>query len=265
MKKWVIGCLIVLVLLGVGGMVGTYFVYRWGKGKVDSYVTSVKQFGDVAKIEAQVSNKASFAAPANGELTTDQVDRFMKVQEGLETKMGARLKELDTKYQSMSKANGGNASLTETFGAISDLGSLIVEAKQTQFLREQEQIRQAELRRQREAEEARRRAEWEAEQDRLRAAAPLDEPAPVMQAAPPPPPPAAEPERTMIRGDYGAAVSGQKVWFHQIEDFEVAFMAVSNNEKVREAIDKAIANMVRGGVREIAGVRIWSDIKASNR
>jgi len=132
MKKWVIGCLIVLVLLGVGGVVGTYFVYRWGKGKVDSYVTSVKQFGDVAKIEEQVSNKSSFTAPANGELTTDQVDRFMKVQEGLETKMGARLKELDTKYQALSKSNGGNASITEAFGAISDLGSLIVEAKHTQ-------------------------------------------------------------------------------------------------------------------------------------
>ena len=56
----------------------------------------------------------------------------MKVQEGLETKMGARLKELDTKYQTLSKSNGGNASITEAFGAISDLGSLIVEAKHTQ-------------------------------------------------------------------------------------------------------------------------------------
>lgn len=140
-----------------------------------------------------------------------------------------------------------------------------VEGRQTQFLREEEAKRQAEIRRQREAEEARRRAEWEAEQARIAEQAPVDEPAPVMEAAPPPPPPVAEPERQIIRGDYGAAVSGTKAWFHQIEDFEIAFMAVSNNEKVREAIDKAISNMVRGGVREIAGVRIWSDIKASNR
>lgn len=141
----------------------------------------------------------------------------------------------------------------------------VVEGKQTQFLREEEAKRQAEFRRQREAEEARRRAEWEAEQARLRAVAPADEPAPIVEAAPPPPPPAPEPERTMIRGDFGAAVSAQKAWFSQVEDYEVAFMAVSNNEKVREAIDKAIANMVRGGVREIAGVRVWSDVKVSNR
>ena len=136
-----------------------------------------------------------------------------------------------------------------------------VEAKQTQFLREQEAIRQAELRRQREAEEARRREEEERVAAQ-RAANP--EVAPV-EIAPPPPPPAPEPERQIIRGDYGATVSGQKVWVSQVEDYEVAFIAVANNSKVREAIDTAIKAMVRGGVHEIPGVRIWSDVKASNR
>jgi len=82
-----------------------------------------------------------------------------------------------------------------------------------------------------------------------------------------PPLPAVEPERDIIRGDFGAAVSGQKIWLSQVTDYEVAFIAggLAKNEKVREAIDKAIANQVRGGVREIEGVRVWSDIKASNR
>ena len=62
-----------------------------------------------------------------------------------------------------------------------------------------------------------------------------------------------------------ASVSGQKVWVSQVEDYEVAFIAVANNSKVREAIDTAIKAMVRGGVHEIPGVRIWSDVKASNR
>jgi sRNA-binding protein len=132
-----------------------------------------------------------------------------------------------------------------------------VEARQTQFLREQEAIRQAELRRQREEEEARRREEA----DRL-ASEQASNAAPVEDA---PPPPAPEPERQVIRGDYGATVSGQKIWLSQVEDYEVAFIAVANNSKVREAIDTAIKAMVRGGVHEIPGVRIWSDVKASNR
>lgn len=132
-----------------------------------------------------------------------------------------------------------------------------VEAKQSTYLREQEAIRAAEARRQREAYEARRRED----EERARAAMDVDaaeavfgEPTPVM-----------EPERQVIRGDYGAAVSGTKVWLSQVTDYEVAFIAVANNAKVREAIDTAIKALVRGGVREIDGVRIWSDIKASNR
>ncbi len=149
-----------------------------------------------------------------------------------------------------------------------------VEAKQTQYLREEDAKRQAEIRRQREAEEARRRAEWEADQARLKAereaaaadAADAADAAPIVEAAPPPAPVfVAEPERQIIRGDYGAAVSGTKVWVSQVEDYEVAFIAVANNSKVREAIDTAIKAMVRGGVHEIPGVRIWSDVKASNR
>ena len=60
-------------------------------------------------------------------------------------------------------------------------------------------------------------------------------------------------------------MSGTRVWLSQVEDYELAFMAVANNSKVRDAIDTAIKNMVRGGVHEIPGVRIWSDVKASNR
>lgn len=134
-----------------------------------------------------------------------------------------------------------------------------VEAKQSTYLREQEAIRQAEVRRQREAEEARRREEAE----RARAVEATEErTAEPVEFDPPPP---IEPERTVIRGDYGAAVSGTKVWHSQVTDYEVAFISVANNAKVREAIDTAIKALVRGGVREIEGVRIWSDIKASNR
>jgi hypothetical protein len=128
MKKWVIGCLAVLLVVGIVGIGGMWYAVH----RVKEYAAGFTQFGDIPKIEQQVSNKASFAAPPNGELTADQVDRFMKVQDGLETKMGARLKELDAKYQALSKGNGGNASITETFSAIKDLGSLIVEAKHTQ-------------------------------------------------------------------------------------------------------------------------------------
>ncbi|WP_337846785.1 hypothetical protein [Sphingomonas sp.] len=166
-----------------------------------------------------------------------------------------------TKAPYLAAGRAVDSAKTELVGPL-NAAKAKVEAKQTQYLREVEAQRQAELRRQREAEEARRREEAErltAERARAEPAAVAPEPA----FAPPPPP--IEPERAVIRGDYGAAVSGQRVWLSQVEDYEVAFIAVSNNSKVREAIDTAIKAMVRGGVHEIPGVRIWSDVKASNR
>ena len=84
-------------------------------------------------------------------------------------------------------------------------------------------------------------------------------------AAPEPPAPEPVREPEPIRGDYGTAVSRRTVKKCQVEDYDVAYIHVSKNTKVREAIDKAIAAQVRSGVEEIPGVRIWDDVAVSNR
>lgn len=68
-----------------------------------------------------------------------------------------------------------------------------------------------------------------------------------------------------IEGDLGAKVIGKTVWRHEITDWSAAFGAVSANDKVRDAINKAISAMVKAGQREIAGVRIFEDIKTEVR
>lgn len=73
------------------------------------------------------------------------------------------------------------------------------------------------------------------------------------------------PKNEPIRSDAGATVSGRKEWQSEVTDYEVAFMAVSDDEKVREAIDKAVARRVKAGARKIEGVRIWEAIKAMAR
>jgi hypothetical protein len=133
-----------------------------------------------------------------------------------------------------------------------------VEGKQTQFLREEDARRQAEARRKWEAEQAQRRAEDEAR----RAAEPtalVTDPALIADL------PAPEPERQIIRGDFGAAVSGKKEFVATVRDYEVAFIAVADNVNVRAAIDKAVSALVRGGVRKIEGVDVIEQLKVSNR
>jgi hypothetical protein len=77
--------------------------------------------------------------------------------------------------------------------------------------------------------------------------------------------PAAAAASEPVRSDAGATVSGKQDWQSQVEDYTVAFMAVEDDEKVREAIDKAIARRVRAGSRKIEGVRIWPVAKANFR
>lgn len=76
----------------------------------------------------------------------------------------------------------------------------------------------------------------------------------------------AAPERAEpVRSDEGATVSGKQEWQSHVTDYQVAIFAVIDNAKVQEAIDKAIAALVRAGKREIDGVRIWPVAKANFR
>lgn len=98
----------------------------------------------------------------------------------------------------------------------------------------------------RQAEAAAREAEQRMEQNALAAAV-------------------ATPKNEPIRSDAGATVSGRKVWQSQVLDYEIAFIHVSDNPKVREAVEKAIAGLVKAGKRSIEGVRIWEAISAVSR
>jgi hypothetical protein len=129
MKKFAIGCLIVLALSTVVGLgAGYYFVYR----PLRHMASSMMQFKEVPDIEQRVENKAPFTPPADNELTQASVDRYMKVQDQLHARLGTRVKQLDEKYKALDKANNGHPSVTEAIGALGDLGSLIVEAKRAQ-------------------------------------------------------------------------------------------------------------------------------------
>lgn len=128
-----------------------------------------------------------------------------------------------------------------------------VRGKIDTYLREERAKADAERRRQ---EGAQREAARVAAEQRAAAEAagnPAPEPEPMPEPAP------VVTESAPIRGDYGSMASARTVWKHEITDITVAFMAVENNEKVREAIDKAIGGLIRSGVRKIEGVRIYED------
>jgi len=131
-----------------------------------------------------------------------------------------------------------------------------------------ERAAQAERERERAEAEA-RRAQQEAANDEERRAAEeraaqaADEAERAMSDAALAPSTQAAPEP--VRSDAGATVSGKYEWQSEVTDYTVAFVAVEDDPKVREAIDKAIARLVKAGKRSIEGVRIWPVAKANFR
>lgn len=130
-----------------------------------------------------------------------------------------------------------------------------VAQKEAERRAEEARIREQQRRQAEEA--AARQAEIEAaaqagDEEALAAAAPVAEPV----AAP-----IAEP----VRSDTGTSVSGRTTWNSRVDDYEIAFMQVSDDARVREAIDKAVAARVRAGTRKIEGVTIWPTTSAVSR
>lgn len=73
----------------------------------------------------------------------------------------------------------------------------------------------------------------------------------------------AEPET--VRGDYGAKVVRTTNWKHEIESVRKLPDSILTHEKVLEAINKVIAAQVRGGTREMKGVRIFAETATTIR
>jgi hypothetical protein len=129
MKKVLVGCVGVLVIGAIlGGVAGYYFVYRPAR----AFVTGLAKLQESPRLNAQIRNTRSFSPPSDGVLSEAMVQRYLRAQRALHDRMGARLKELDAKYEALNTASGGQPSITDGIAALRDLAGLIVEAKQAQ-------------------------------------------------------------------------------------------------------------------------------------
>ena len=66
---------------------------------------------------------------------------------------------------------------------------------------------------------------------------------------------------TTIRSSYGQTASGRTEWRFEVLDRKKLPPTVTTHPKVKEAQGAVIAQMIRGGVREIPGVRVFSESK----
>jgi hypothetical protein len=132
-KKLALGCLIVLVVLGVAGSFAAYYVYSVVKTKVGDSMATLAAFSKAPELERQVKNTRPFAGPASDVLTPAQLDRFVAVQTAVRTRMGVRFAELERRYKTLiDKKDASALDLPELVSAYRDLAAIWLDGKQAQ-------------------------------------------------------------------------------------------------------------------------------------
>jgi hypothetical protein len=89
---------------------------------------------EVAKLNQEVRNTAAFVAPSDNVLGKEGLERFLKTQRTIESRLGQRLDEFRAKYRMLQGGAAGNAtpSPTEIINAYKDLAGVILDTKRAQ-------------------------------------------------------------------------------------------------------------------------------------
>jgi hypothetical protein len=129
MKKLAIGCLVVF-LLGGALVVGVGY---YGYLKVRSTVGQLAELGQIPEIERGVRVKTRFVVPASGELTANQVARFMQVQTRVRDRLGRNLEAFQRNYKALGeKKQATIADLPALMAAYRDMAAGWLDAKRAQ-------------------------------------------------------------------------------------------------------------------------------------
>lgn len=132
-KKWLAGCLVVLVLVIAGLGAAWWFVLRpmWSAGS--DLVQGAKDWATTVDLGDDIANTTSYTPPADGRLTPAQVQSLVQVQEVFVAEMGADLARLAQRArEAQALKNGGEASFQDVATAYSELSTLLKRARDAQ-------------------------------------------------------------------------------------------------------------------------------------
>lgn len=133
MPKFLIGCLVVVVVLvGAGGTVGYFYFIK----PAYDFATDVESFvREYAELNEQIERTERYQPPGDGSITAEQFQRFLVAQRDMREAMEGRMGELKEKLESMQEEidrEDRDASIGELAGAYRGLGDLLINAKRAQ-------------------------------------------------------------------------------------------------------------------------------------
>lgn len=126
-KKIVLGCLGVGVLVIV---VGGYFVYTL---LIKPVTESMNVLKDIHEANVRIVDRTHYQPPATGEMTEEQVERFVAVQSAIRQGLEDRFAEFQQKYEELGEDwEDRDPSVREIMGAWGDIVKLYRDAKRIQ-------------------------------------------------------------------------------------------------------------------------------------
>ena len=134
MKKLLVGCLVIVVLGAILFAVGGYILYRAASPVIQDARNYLQSLSELGELDRAITNKSAYATPASGELTEDQVERFVRVQDTLKAALGQRMREIEEKYKYL-KGNSSKdeqPSFTEVMSSLREIGGIFVDARRYQ-------------------------------------------------------------------------------------------------------------------------------------
>ena len=135
MKKLLLGCLGIAVLAGILFAVGSYILYRAASPVFDNARGYLEGLSRINELDKDIVNQSPFTAPASGELTQAQVERFARVQDSVRKALGQRMNEIEEKYKrfKLNAENREQPSIGELVSALNDLANVFMQARRFQI------------------------------------------------------------------------------------------------------------------------------------
>lgn len=138
-RTLVIGCLVVVLCVGVVVAVGLFFVWNSDtvQGGLDfarsgaDVISNVKKLEEVSDLDRQIESDPGFSPPEDRELTAEQVDRYMEVMGSVRASTEGRLQAAGERYENLAgpERNASPAQVAESLG---ELAEIVLEAKRAQ-------------------------------------------------------------------------------------------------------------------------------------
>jgi hypothetical protein len=135
MKKVLAGCLIVVVIAIIGFGVAAFYAYRAMKPVIDNASNYMDKARAITRLGDEIKIKTPYEPPANSELTTTQVERFLAVQTRVRSDLNDHWEQIEKKtaeIKAKADANRQDWTLAEFTAVFTDIGSIYLTGRKSQ-------------------------------------------------------------------------------------------------------------------------------------